>query len=274
VALASELGRRCPSAWVLNLANPLSVTTAAMIQAGAPRKCVGLCELPFTTVAETCRILGVPLDAVEWRYAGFNHRGFVFELTLEDQDLLAQLPELLGRRTVFGVTAKDIARVGAIPLKYFRLCDPSPEATAAHRAEFLLSLKQTISDELKVSHQPPPSLSKRDFRWYESAVVPMIVAIFAGDGRELIVNQTGDDGLVWELPARVFRDGLQPVAAAPSGRVAEWLARFAAHERALLEAVASPSLSRIEQALALDPCVPEARVHQIASAVHSRLQTN
>ncbi len=273
-ALARELGRRCPDAWVLNLANPLSVTTAAMIQAGAPRKCVGLCELPFTTVAETCRLLGVPVDTVEWRYAGFNHRGFVFALALPDRDLLAQLPELLGGRTVFGVTAEDIARVGAIPLKYFRLCAASPEGTAVHRAEFLLNLKQSVYDELQASDQPPPSLSKRDLRWYECAVVPMIVAIFAGDGRELIVNQTRDDGLVWELPARVFREGLQPVAATPGGRVGEWLTRFAAHERALLEAIESPSLSRIEQALELDPCVPGDRVREIARAVHSGLQMN
>jgi len=271
-ALAGDLGRRCSGAWVLNLANPLSVSTAAMIRAGAPRKCVGLCELPSTTVAEACRLLGLPVDGVRWRYAGLNHRGFVFELALRDRDLLAQLPELLGGRTVFGVTAEDIAAVGAIPLKYFRLCAGCGEGTAVQRAEFLLNLKQSISDELQTSDQPPPSLSRRDFRWYGGAVVPMIVAIFADSGRELIVNQTHDDGLVWELPARVFREGLEPVFVAPGGRVAGWLARFAAHERAVLEAIESPSLSRIEHAIELDPCVSGGRVCEIARAVHSRLE--
>ena len=33
--LAAGLGRRCPNAWVLNLSNPLSVTTRAMIRGNA-----------------------------------------------------------------------------------------------------------------------------------------------------------------------------------------------------------------------------------------------
>jgi len=94
--LAAELGRWCKDAWVLNLSNPLSVTTAAMIRAGAPPKCVGLCELPLATVIETCRVLRMSLEEVEWQYAGLNHRGFVFALEHRGEDLLARLPEMLG----------------------------------------------------------------------------------------------------------------------------------------------------------------------------------
>src|SRR5476649_765692 len=103
-ALAAELGERCGNAWVLNIANPLSVTTAAMIRAGAPRKCFGLCELPLATVIETCRILQKPLEEVDWQYAGVNHRGFVFGVAHRGEELLPRLPELLGNANVFGVT--------------------------------------------------------------------------------------------------------------------------------------------------------------------------
>src|SRR5207237_6521899 len=48
--LAAELGRRCPDAWVLNLSNPLSITTRVMIRAGGPARSVGLCELPAPPV--------------------------------------------------------------------------------------------------------------------------------------------------------------------------------------------------------------------------------
>ena len=78
--LASELGRRCPDAWVLNLSNPLSLTTRTMIDAGGPSRTIGLCELPAVTALEACRLLGMSPEDVQWKYAGLNHRGFIFAL--------------------------------------------------------------------------------------------------------------------------------------------------------------------------------------------------
>src|SRR5207248_776345 len=118
--LAAELGRRCPDAWVLNLSNPLSVTTAAMIRAGAPARCVGLCELPLATVLETCRLLGMSPADVEWDYGGLNHRGFVFSLRHRGEELLPRLPDLLEGRGILGIGAEEIRCVEALPLKYFR----------------------------------------------------------------------------------------------------------------------------------------------------------
>jgi len=259
--LAAGLGRRCPDAWVLNLSNPLSVTTRAMIRAGAPRKCVGLCELPLTTFLETCRLLQVSPSDVEWDYAGLNHRGFIFMLRHRDEDLMPRLPEMLDGRTIFGIKAEDIREVGALPLKYFRL---SP---SVGRAKFLGELKKALAGELEAGTTPPPSLSLRDQSWYEAAVVPMVAAIFADDGRRMIVNCLRDDGLVREVPARVWRDRVEVVAAEPPARLAPWLERWASHERALLDALESPSLERIEGALALDPMVPQARASEIAQAI-------
>jgi len=95
----------------------------------------------------------------------------------------------------------------------------------------------------------------------------MIGAIFADDRRRMIVNCIREDGLVSEVPARVSRDGVEVVANEPPAQVRPWLDRWAAHERALLEAVASPSLERIEEALALDPVVPNSQVREIGRAI-------
>jgi len=265
--LAAGLGRLCGDAWVLNLSNPLSVTTAAMIRAGAPLRCVGLCELPLATVIETCRLLETPLTEVEWQYAGLNHRGFVFALEHRGEDLLPRLPEMLGGESIFGVTGEDIRRIGALPLKYFRLSTPAAPPAASHRAEFLSRLKETIARELELPAAPPPSLSMRDQDWYQAAVVPMIAAIFADDRRRMIVNCIREDGLVSEVPARVSRDGVEVVANEPPARLRPWLDRWAAHERALLDAVESPCLERIDEALALDPMVPKSQVREIGRAI-------
>ena len=265
--LAADLGRLCPNAWVLNLSNPLSLATRAMILAGAPRKCVGLCELPQSTVAETCRVLAMQLADVEWEYAGLNHRGFVFSLKHHGEELLPRLPDLLDGRSIFGVTAEEIRRAGALPLKYFRLSAFTATPSTNGRAQFLGELRERVAHELEQPAAPPPSLSMRDFSWYDGAVVPMIAAIFANDGRRMIVNRLAADGLVREGPVRVWRDGLHAGAAEPPPRLASWLERWAAHERALIDAVDAPDPERIERALALDPSVPAARVREIGQAI-------
>jgi 6-phospho-beta-glucosidase len=267
--LAAQLGRGCSDGWVLNLSNPLSITTRAMVGAGAPVRCVGLCELPLVTVLETCRVLRMDFPHVEWEYVGLNHRGFISVLKHRGEDVLRRLPELLEGRTLFGVTGEEIRELGAIPLKYFRLSSGPTRATATHRAQFLHELKETIARELEQETAPPPSLRLRDLSWYEGAVVPMIAAIFASDGRRMIVNCLREDGLVWEVPARVWGDRVevQISATEPPPRLARWLDRWAAHERALLQAVESPSLERIEHALALDPAVPASQVREIGRAI-------
>ena len=265
--LATELGRRCADAWVLNLSNPLSITTAAMIRAGAPAKCLGLCELPAATVAEICRMLQVSIADVDWEYSGLNHRGFVFALKHRGEDLLPALPQRLDGRTIFGITGEEIRQVGAVPLKYFRLSTCAGKPAARGRAEFLRELKETIAREMEQPAAPPPSLAMRDLSWYGGAVVPMIAAIFAGDRRRMIVNCLREDGLVREVPVRVGHGGVDVVETRPPPQLAPWLERWAAHERAVLQTVESPTLEGITHALALDPSVPAARVREIGRAI-------
>ena len=250
---------------MLNLSNPLSLTTGAMLSAGAPRNCVGLCELPFNTVVEICRVLGMSAEDVGWDYAGLNHRGFVFALEHRGEDILPRLPEMLGDRTIFGVTADDIRGLGAVPLKYFRLSTRT--ALPQKRALFLTELKDAIAREIDAQLDPPPSLGKRDLSWYSGAVVPMIDAIFANAGQRRIVNCLAGDGLVREVPARVFRDRFELDVAEPPPAARRWLDLWAGHERALMEAIDAPSVSRIEQALQLDPAVPGERARDLARAV-------
>jgi len=73
--------------------------------------------------------------------------------------------------------------------------------------------------------------------------------------------------LVRELPARVFRDRVELVETTPRARLAPWLDRWEEHERAVIAAVESPTLERIEHALELDPSVPPACVREIGRAI-------
>ena len=179
---------------------------------------------------------------------------------------------LFAERGYAGVSAEEIRGLGAIPLKYFRLSTTPTRPAPSHRAEFLTRLRDQLTHELDAGAAPPPSLSQRYLAWYDGAVVPMLVALFANDGRRMIVDCPREDGLVHELPARVFRDGLEVIEDAPPPRLKPWLDRWAAHERALQDAVRTPSLERIEHALLLDPAIPSAQVGELGRAIWEQCQ--
>ena len=263
--LAQVLGSECPRAWVLNLANPLSVTTAVLVRSGAPARTVGLCELPRSTAREACRLLGMEPDNVAWEYVGLNHRGFITSLRHRGEELLPCLPELLGDRTVFGIGAVATRETGALPLKYFRLASAS--GFGGGRAEYLMSLKDDLARELEDPSRPPPSLARRKLDWYEGAVVPMMQAIFSARQRAVVIDSVAEDGLVHEHAAAVSREGFEPRPAPSPPRLARWLDVWTEHERAVMEAVEEPSSARIRRTLELDPVVPKQRLEEMAHAV-------
>jgi 6-phospho-beta-glucosidase len=265
--LSGLIGRSCPDAWVLNLTNPLSIATAVLSRDGVQR-CVGLCELPWYTLRQACGILGLPAEEVQWSYSGLNHRGFIHELVYQGRDYLTALPGLLGESRLGGIEAAEIEELAAIPLKYFQLLRRRGTAGGG-RAKYLLRLQADLLTEMQASvSRSPPSLTKRYLEWYPGAVVPMLAALAAGDGRSEVMNVWRADDLAWEVRVQVFarRYAVLPVPQ-PSEAVRRWLEIFAVHERAVLDAALDPTRERIENALAADPVVPENKIGALARAL-------
>jgi 6-phospho-beta-glucosidase len=266
--LARVLVERCPNALVLNLANPLSCSTA-LLHGGGVRRVVGLCELPLVTAREACRILELPLPDVAWMYTGLNHRGFIHRLTYRGRDLLGELPSRLGNRTLGGITAAEIASVGAIPMKHFALFRARPPAAAASRADQLRRLRRAIVADLRTDPtRRPPSLLERPQPWYPDAVVPMLSAAASTSPRSLVVNLPSRDGVVREVHAAVSAAGIVPDPVPPTpAAVTGWLDRATEHERRVLAAVADPTLAAIRASLGADPLVPAQDVAAFARRV-------
>jgi 6-phospho-beta-glucosidase len=265
--LSALIARYCPGAWILNLTNPLSITTAVLSRNGVER-CIGLCELPWYTVREACRLLGLPAREVQWSYSGLNHRGFIHELAYQGRDYLLTLPAALGGETLGGIGAGEIAELAALPLKYFPLVR-GRRVAGAGRAEQLLRLRAELVGQLQASVSgPPPGLKQRYLDWYAGAVVPMLAALAAGDGRPEVISVTRGDGIAWEVRARIWADRYEALPAPrPSEPVRRWLEVFAAHERAALAAALDPTRERIREALAADPVVPGNQVGALADAL-------
>ncbi|REK09984.1 MAG: 6-phospho-beta-glucosidase [Planctomycetota bacterium] len=268
-----ELGNRlrgaCPQAWMLNLTNPLSVSTAILARAIGP-KCVGLCELPWHTVREACRLLDVEPHDVRWHYQGLNHRGFIYRLTLGEEDLLARLAKLQDGTSIGGIGPHAVREVGALPLKYFRLM-LGQEVLVAGRAEALARLRSQILAELAAhADKRPPSLALRDMPWYDMSVAPVLGSILRGDGGEHVINVL-DGPIVRELPCRIASDGPTPTAQpTPGESVRSWLDRFAAHEKAVMAAVDDPSEPHIAEAVSLDPLTPASKAAHVTQRLADR----
>ncbi len=258
----------CPDAWVLNLTNPLSITTARMIRAGVQRT-VGLCELPRVTVRTAAAILGQdPLQA-DWAYTGLNHRGFIVALSWEGRDYIRDLPARLCNTTLDGVCADEIAALGAIPTKYFRLLRGDVVNPQGGRALFLAELRQRILEELRADPtQSPPSLRQRYHAWYSESVVPFIEALSNPKPMLLEMNAMTHRGIVEEGRALVSTQGIGPmIGPTTPAAIDPWLARFVNHEQLLLAAVADPSHTAISGALAADPLVRASSVADCAALI-------
>lgn len=262
------LVEECPTAVVLNLTNPLSLTTARMIEAGVSR-CAGLCELPSVTLEAAAAVLGEDAGRARWAYAGLNHRGFIVRLEWDGVDRIPDLARRLGAGTLNGVRADEIAELQAVPTKYFRLFRSEASPQGQGRASFLAALRATILEELRADPgRSPPSLRARDTAWYPRAVVPAIEALRSRRPVERDINVLAPSGLVEEGRARIDATGIGPLLAirAPAP-VDAWLTRFREHERRLLEALERPSLASVRRALEADPTVPAAKAEACARLV-------
>ena len=262
---AAAIAERAPDAWVLNLTNPLSVTTS-MIADRVGDRCLGVCELPEATADLIAGALGVPPARLGWSYAGLNHRGFVYDLSVGGRDILGDLTRQ--GSAVGGVRPECIAALGAVPTKYFRLmtgvgpCYPG-------RAQEVERVRRQIAAELAGDpSRRPPGLAGRPTPWYDQALVPIVAALSSPDGGQVVATVPNGPGPALERRGHLTRAGFVPTPTAePPPGVAAWVLRYRAHEQALLRLVRTPSREALMEAIELDPIVPGDRVGDIAEAL-------
>jgi 6-phospho-beta-glucosidase len=267
--IGHQIASICPQAWILNLTNPLSISTYILIQAGV-RHCLGLCELPLYTVRLAADLLAINPDQLDWQYVGLNHRGFVTALKDDGRDRLYELPAVLGTQTINGITASQILDLRALPTKYFKIIADQDSHPSGSRATYLAQLRDQIS--LDLFNDPtvsPPLLSQRYMLWYPMSVVPMIIALHEKKPSMHMVNILTATGLVEEVQANVSKDSIDllPAKADPGSVVNTFIRTFHAHEKSVISCIANPSLATIVAALDLDPVTPPGNHMQIAKAI-------
>ncbi|TPI16209.1 6-phospho-beta-glucosidase [Mesorhizobium sp. B4-1-3] len=264
--LAIRMKAICPGAFVVNMINPLSLTTAMMLRHGLA--VVGICELPLATLQAFARTLRIDPAELCWSYQGLNHRGFIPMARIGDGDDLLQRVLQLAPDTATQKYRDDILRLGAIPTKYFAFFDGG-SVHERGRAAALISLRDAIAGELVAdATQCPAQIAKRDMPWYAQAVVPLVAARVGAQSYDATINVAVDGFLVEERRAHVLGDRIDIIESAPAkGPFRDWLAAFEHHERLSLAALADPTPDTIGEALAADRITPSDKVRTAAARI-------
>jgi alpha-galactosidase len=94
--IAHDIRELCPSALLINYANPMAMACWYLSELGITT--VGLCHSVQGTSRMLARQLDVPYEDVLFTCAGINHQAWFLEFRTRDEDLYPQLRETMARR--------------------------------------------------------------------------------------------------------------------------------------------------------------------------------
>jgi 6-phospho-beta-glucosidase len=289
VAIAEEVARVAPGAWVINFTNPAGLVTEAMAAALGDRV-IGICDSPSALGRRVVRALGLPPGGARLDYAGLNHLGWLSGVHAGGVDHLPRLlagPDLLSieEGRLFG--AERLRELGAIPneyLHYYYAENPVHRPTTDTRGEFLLRQQRDCYDRLAAPDADPlavwtATLRQRDATYmaaeglgerddaegggYEDVALALMLAIATDTPTELILNVRNrgaiaafDDEAVVEVPCVVTRDGARPRPGVtlPAHGV-DLVRQVKTTERGVLAAAVTGSRSLAVRAMAGHPLV-------------------
>ncbi len=147
----------CPTAWLINFANPAGMLAEAAYTVGKWPRTVGICDAPHTMGHIAAMILGVPADELYLDYFGLNHLGWIRAVRHNAHDYLPQfLAQVRQRGELPGLpfSGELMATLGLIPneyLYYYYYCRKAVEnalRSEQTRGEQIAAWNQALFIEL------------------------------------------------------------------------------------------------------------------------------
>jgi alpha-galactosidase len=126
--IARDMRELCPDAWLLNYTNPMAMNVGYLAAVAPGLKAVGLCHSVFWTVHDLCKLVGVPLDEVDYSAAGVNHQAWLLRWEHRGESLYPRLDERLARDP-------DLRR--RVRMDMYRRLGYFPTETSEHSSEYV-----------------------------------------------------------------------------------------------------------------------------------------
>jgi 6-phospho-beta-glucosidase len=234
--LAERAGRLAkPGAWIVDFTNPVGIVTQALLDEG--HRAIGLCNVAIGFQRRFAARFGVDPERVELEHVGLNHLSWIRAVRVDGVD---RLPELL--ETEAAALAKDVGSTEelvllsrAIPSYYLKWYHRFDELLAEQvdgaesRARQVIDIEGELLDMYRNPYldEKPKLLERRGGAFYSEAAAQLIASLHDGRGDVQVVDvRNGDaaggralpdlpDAAVVEVPARITRDGAQPLPQAP-----------------------------------------------------------
>ncbi len=271
--LAEETARRgAPGAWVLDFTNPTGIVTQALNDQG--HRAIGLCNVGIGLQRRLAAAFGVEPDRVELEHVGLNHLSWERAVRIDGVD---RLPEILSDRidlVTDEIPAELIRALGAIPsyyLHYYYLTEEVLEhqRTSRTRAEEVMEIEAGLLEMYRDPHlaEKPALLEQRGGAFYSEAAAHLIASLNDGAGDVQIVDVRNDgalpdlaDDAVVEVPARITKDGAQPLPLGPlAPEMLGLVQHVKAYERLTVQAAITGDRTVALKALMTNPLVRDYR---------------
>jgi 6-phospho-beta-glucosidase len=276
--------RAAPDAWIVDFTNPVGIVTRALLDAG--HRAVGLCNVSIGFQRWFARRLGVEPEQVLVDNVGLNHLTWVRSVRVGGEDVL---PELMAERGDELAAGAQVPRwvldeLGAVPSYYLHYFYAHDQVLAEQRDGGVPRARQVMEIErelLELYRDPaltekPALLEQRGGAFYSEAAIGLAASLAGGTGEVHVVDirnhgtlaGLADDDVV-EVPARVGRDGPEPLPQRPlAPELLGLVQHVAAYERLAAEAAVTGDVVTVRKALLAHPLIGQA---EYASELAERL---
>jgi 6-phospho-beta-glucosidase len=275
--------RAAPDAWIVDFTNPVGIVTRALLDAG--HRAVGLCNVSIGFQRGFARRLGVEPERVLVDNVGLNHLTWVRAVRVDGDDVLSELLAEHGDELAaeVGLPRRLLEALGAIPsyyLHYFYAHDEvlAEQRDGVPRARRVMEIERELLEMYRdpALAEKPALLEQRGGAFYSEAAIGLAAALAGGTGAVHVVDVRNDGTLAGladddavEVPARVGRDGPEPLPQAPlAPELLGLVQHVAAYERLAAEAAVTGDVVTVRKALLAHPLIGQ---HEYADELAERL---
>ena len=209
-ALAADMARRCPDAYLLNYSNPMAMLPWAVYAGTDFRNVFGLCHSVRDTHAFLAGLVGADPASVRFVTAGFNHQAFVLRFEQDGKSLYPRLaevidgsPELQRRVRVelyrqFGYFPTESSEHSAEYVPWFMRHDSQIAEYRIFVGDYLARSEENLA-ELESLQAQLTAGADLDLEPADELASQFIHSLETGTEREIYVN-VRNGGLISSLP--------------------------------------------------------------------------
>jgi 6-phospho-beta-glucosidase len=295
--IAEDMKELAPGALLVNFTNPAGLITEALARYAPDVPSVGVCNVPITTkmgMLEGLAKQGIEVtpDRAELMTLGLNHLSWHRGFTVDGEDVWPQVMKGIidahesGEEDSWEVsTLKSLQMLPNYYLHYFYDTTKKlkeQEAWPPSRAEEVIEIEKGLLAQYAEPdrNQPPEDLMKRGGAYYSTVATQLLNAHYNDLDETHIVNiphrgavPGWPEDWVLEMPAKVKRSGITPIATEPLPPVCfGLLAQIKTFEILTVEAAVHGDRNAAYQALLANPLGPSA--DKLDAVLDDMLETN